>query len=99
MPKSGGDTSGDTLLFWFQRDTHAEEARANAGSLGREPGSDIWWIRYRPDGFLKREKVGAKGAAKELLNKRKNEIREGIKMPENMRQTPFAISLLGIYLT
>jgi hypothetical protein len=44
---------------------------------------------------LKREKVGAWGAAKELLykrkkvllNKRKNEIREGIKMPENMRQT------------
>ena len=56
------------------------------GLWEREPGSNIWWIRYRVDGVLKREKVGAWGAAKELLNKRKNEIREGIKMPENMRQ-------------
>ena len=55
------------------------------GLWEREPGSDIWWIRYRVDGVLKREKVGAWGAAKDLLNKRKNEIREGIKMPENMR--------------
>lgn len=56
------------------------------GVWEREPGSDIWWIRYRVDGVLKREKVGTHGAAKELLIKRKNEIREGIKMPENMRQ-------------
>jgi len=56
------------------------------GLWEREPGSNIWCIRYRVDGVLKREKVGAWGAAKELLNKRKNEIREGIKMPENMRQ-------------
>lgn len=37
--------------------------------------------------MLKREKVGTHGAARDLLVKRKNEIREGIKMPENMRQT------------
>ena len=47
------------------------------GLWEREPGSDIWWIRYRADGVLKREKVRAWGAAKELLDKRKNEIREG----------------------
>ena len=56
------------------------------GLWEREPGSEIWWIRYRVGSVLKREKAGAHGAAKELLNKRKNEIREGIKMPENMRQ-------------
>ncbi len=42
------------------------------GLWEREPGSNIWWIRYRVDGVLKREKVGVWGAAKELLNKRKN---------------------------
>jgi hypothetical protein len=57
------------------------------GLWEREPGSEIWWIRYRVDGVLKREKVGTHEAAKQLLNKRKNEIREGIKMPENMRHT------------
>lgn len=57
------------------------------GVWERELGSDIWWIRYRVDGALKREKVGTHGAAKDLLLKRKNEIRERVKMPENMRQT------------
>jgi hypothetical protein len=64
------------------------------GLWEREPGSDIWWIRYRVDGVLKREKVGAWGAAKDLLNKRKNEIREGIKMPENMRHTSIRFKTL-----
>jgi hypothetical protein len=64
------------------------------GLWEREPGSDIWWIRYRVDGVLKREKAGAWGAAKDLLNKRKNEIREGIKMPENMRHTSIRFKTL-----
>lgn len=63
-----------------------KQRKAVRGVWEREPGSDIWWIRYRVDGVLKREKVGTHGAAKDLLTKRKNEIREGIKMPENMRQ-------------
>ena len=49
------------------------------------PKSGIWWIRYHADGVLKREKVGTKWAAGDLLIKRKNQIRKGIKMPENMR--------------
>jgi len=32
--KSAGDTSGDTLLFWFWRDTHAEKTEASARPLG-----------------------------------------------------------------
>jgi hypothetical protein len=27
------------------------------GLWEREPGSDIWWIRYRAEGILKREKI------------------------------------------
>jgi len=34
MLECAGDTSGDTLLFWFQRVIYAEKARANQGSLG-----------------------------------------------------------------
>ncbi len=29
------------------------------GVFEREPGSDIWWIRYKIDGIERREKVGA----------------------------------------
>ena len=57
------------------------------GLWEREPGSDTWWIRYRADGVLKREKVGAWGAQKSCSTSARNEIREGIKMPENMGQT------------
>jgi hypothetical protein len=32
------------------------------GLWEREPGSDIWWIRYRVDGVLKRGKVDVWGA-------------------------------------
>jgi hypothetical protein len=33
------------------------------GLWERELESDIWWIRYRAEGVLKREKVGAWGGA------------------------------------
>ena len=57
-----------------------------------ERGSEISWIRYRVDGILKREKVGAHGAAADLLRKPKNEIREDIKMPETCVRLRFASS-------
>ncbi len=40
------------------------------GLWEREPGSDIWWIRYRAGGGLKREKVGAWGTAFSMDNHR-----------------------------
>jgi hypothetical protein len=46
----------------------------------REPGSNIWWIRYRADGVLKREKVGRKSDALALYQKRKSELRAGVKL-------------------
>ncbi len=58
------------------------------------PKSGIWWIRYRADGVLKREKVGTKRAAGDLLIKRKNQIRKGIKMPENMRHVSVRFTTL-----
>jgi len=30
------------------------------GVWEKEPGSNVWWIRYRIDGVLRREKVGRK---------------------------------------
>ena len=62
-----------------------EESKVR-GIWEREPGSGVWWIRYRTaDGKLHREKVGRKGDAVDLLNKRRNERRIGTKLPENMR--------------
>ena len=37
------------------------------GLWEREPGSEIWWIRYRVDGVLKREKVGSRLAQRHIV--------------------------------
>lgn len=48
-------------------------------------GSGVWWIRYRVDGKLKREKVGRKGDAIALYQLRKSQTRAGKKLPANLR--------------
>ncbi len=55
------------------------------GVWEKEAGSNVWWVRYRVDGKLKREKVGRKSDAIDLYRKRKAEVRAGIKLPTNMR--------------
>jgi site-specific recombinase XerD len=64
------------------------------GVWEREPGSNIWWIRYRADGVLKREKVGRKSDALALYQKRKSELRAGVKLPDNMRQSSLRFKAL-----
>jgi len=51
------------------------------------PGSGVWWIRYRAEGKLKREKVGRKSDAAALYQQRKSEIRAGAKVPRNLRNS------------
>lgn len=56
------------------------------GIYERRPGSKIWWIRYaEATGRIRREKAGTKGAAIKLYQKRKTEILQGRKLPENLR--------------
>jgi integrase len=59
-------------------------ARAR-GVWERDAGSGVWWIRYRVNGVLKREKVGRKSDAIALYQRRKSEIRAGVKLPDNFR--------------
>jgi integrase len=55
------------------------------GVWEKEPGSGVWWIRYRAEGKLKREKVGRKSDAIDLYHQRKAEVRAGVKLPPNLR--------------
>lgn len=62
------------------------EERKLRGIYEREPGSNIWWIRYADAmGRIRREKAGTKGAAIKLYQKRKTEVLQGKKLPENLR--------------
>jgi len=56
----------------------------------------VWWIRFRDaDGKLRREKVGRKADAIDLLNKRRNERRVGVKMPDSLRNAGVRLNLLA----
>lgn len=56
------------------------------GVYEREPGSDVWWIRYADaKGREHREEVGRRGDAVTLYNKRKTEALQRKKLPENFR--------------
>jgi integrase len=62
------------------------ESRKTRGIFEKEPGSGVWWIRYADgDGRIRREKVGNKGAATKLYQKRKTEVLQGKKLPEQFR--------------
>ena len=53
--------------------------------MGEGPGSGAWWIRYRVNGQLKREKVGRESDAIAFFQQRKSEVRAGKKLPVNLR--------------
>jgi hypothetical protein len=55
------------------------------GVWERDVGSNVWWIRYRVNGVLKREKVGRRSDTIALYQRRKSEIRAGARLPENLR--------------
>jgi integrase len=55
------------------------------GIYEKHPGTGIWWVRYSDGTRIRREKVGRKSAAIKLYAKRKTEVSERKKLPENFR--------------
>jgi hypothetical protein len=55
------------------------------GVFEKDPGSDIWWIRYYIDGRERCEKVGRRGDAIKLYKVRKTDALRGVKLPTNMK--------------
>lgn len=63
------------------------------GIFEKVPGSGEWWICYYDQtGRRRREKAGTKSAAIQLYRKRKQQVLEGVKLPEKLRRrvVPFA---------
>ena len=61
----------------------------------REPGSSIWWIRYEVEGKPRREKVGRRSDAIALYQKRKADLRSGLKLLDNLLKELSAWGELG----
>jgi Phage integrase, N-terminal SAM-like domain len=56
------------------------------GVFEKKPGSGTWWVQYfDADGRRRREKVGKRSAAIKLVEKRRTDAREGVKVPQNLR--------------
>jgi site-specific recombinase XerD len=67
----------------------AREERKWRGVFEKFLGSGEWWIRYvDAQGRFRREKAGSKGAAIDLVRKRKQHALEGRKLPERLRRAP-----------
>lgn len=62
------------------------EVKKIRGVFEKVSGSGVWWIQYfDTDGRRRREKVGTRGNAIDLVRKRKNEALAGKKLPEKLR--------------
>jgi site-specific recombinase XerD len=60
--------------------------KAQRGIYEKIFGSNVWWVRYADAaGRIRREKAGVKSAAVKLYQKRKTDILEGKKLPEQLR--------------
>jgi hypothetical protein len=55
------------------------------GVLEGDAGSNVWWIRYRVNGVLKREKVDRRGDAIALYDRRKSKIEQKPNCPRIRR--------------
>jgi hypothetical protein len=76
--------------------TRATREKKIKGVYEKEPGSEVWWIRYADaSGRIRREKVGNKGAAIKLYQKRKTEVLQGKKLPEQLRAKPVTFNELA----
>jgi integrase len=72
------------------------EQKSIRGIYEKMPGSGVWWVRYADaNGRIRREKVGNKGAATKLYQKRKTEVLQGKKLPEQFRAKGVTFSELA----
>jgi integrase len=77
-----------------------QEKDRNAKSVvfSREnPGSDIWWIRYKVNGAEYREKVGRFKDAVDLYRIRRSDALRGAKMPANMKNKGVKFKVIGLH--
>ncbi len=69
------------------------------GLFQRPADSGVWWIRWTDQGGQEhREKIGAKSSARQAYMKRKEEVRQGVKLPDLKRRPLNVGNLLDQYL-
>ncbi len=73
-----------------------KEETKKRGVFEKIAGSGEWWIQYFDSQHRRRrEKVGSRSKAERLVEKRRTQAREGIKMPESFRAKPVTFGKLA----
>jgi hypothetical protein len=73
------------LLLLLQEDAMPRKADSKSNRRWeKEQGSGVWWIRFRAEGKLKREKVGRK-SERSLISAAEVRTPGRVKLPMNMR--------------
>jgi integrase len=71
------------------------EPKKIRGVYEKVVGSGIWWVRFADaTGKVRREKVGNRGAAITLYRKRRTEVLQRKKLPENFRHAAVSFATL-----
>ena len=70
-------------------------ARKERGVYEKEPGTGVWWIRYKFQGVTRREKVGRRGDAVALYAMRRADLHRGVKLPANMKHKELKFEVIG----
>ena len=85
QPPTSSLRPSDSSEHGSTRKTKRAAPKPVRGVYEKVSGSDVWWICYYADGVRHREKVGSRGKAIQLYQKRKADDRAGIKLPETFR--------------
>jgi integrase len=65
------------------------------GVYEKDPGSGIWWIRFKVNGVSRREKIGRRGDAIAAYRDRKTAILRGEKLPATLKNRGIKFSEIG----
>jgi integrase len=65
------------------------------GIFEKVPGSGVWWMRFRHNGVLRREKVGRRSDALAAYRDRKTSILRGEKLPSTLRDRGIRFREIG----
>ena len=69
--------------------------KKETGVYEKEPGSGVWWIRFKSNGVTRREKIGRRGDAIAAYKDRKTSILRGEKLPATMKNRGIRLREIG----
>jgi hypothetical protein len=78
-----------------ERGTPRKITKKETGVYEKEPGSGVWWVRFKSNGVTRREKIGRRGDAIATYKDRKTSILRGENLPATMKNRGIRLREIG----